>query len=342
MIRQRRWGGIAGLSVFLAALSVAPAARADDDDRNKAVATDLFDAGVRKMKDGQCDQPPIKDRAVCEEARDAFKRAYALYPGGLGALRNLAYVEQHLGLVASAARNFRELTRKAPLDPNPARRLWAEFAQKEFESLAPRIPRLTIEVPAERPPEMKLLLDGNALPDAAWQTALEIDPGKHTVRAEAPGYVAFEQSFDLVEKQEKRLIVELLPAPEEERKEPSAPAPTLAPVAETPKPKSRVLPLVVSGVGVVTVGVGLGLGYVAIQKKKDACGDEHFCEPDTLESGRSTARASTIVTSIGAATLAGGLVWYFLSAPRKSGEAAARVVPSVGPRGGGVAAIGTF
>ena len=33
---------------------------------------------------------------------------------------------------------------------------------------------------------MKLLLDGNALPDAAWQTALEIDPGKHNRAAEAP------------------------------------------------------------------------------------------------------------------------------------------------------------
>jgi len=342
MFRQRPWVGIAGLSVFVLALSVATAARADEDDRNKAVATDLFDAGVRKMKEGQCDQARVLDRAACEEARDAFKRAYALYPGGLGALRNLAYVEQNLGLVASAARNFRELTRKAPLDPNPARRMWAEFAQKEFESLAPRIPHLTIEVPAERPPELKLVLDGNALPDAAWQTALEIDPGKHTVRAEAPGYVAFEQSFELVEKQEKRLIVELLPAPEEKSAESSAPPPAPAPAAEKPKAKSRVLPLVVSGVGVVTVGVGLGLGYVAIQKKKDACGDEHFCEPDTLESGRSTARASTIVTSIGAATLAGGLIWYFLSAPKKSGDTAARVMPSVGPRGGGIAAIGTF
>ena len=343
MLRARACVGLIGLSAFVVALSVAPASRAEEEDRNKAVATDLFDAGVRKMKEGECDKAAIKDRAVCEEARDAFKRAYALYPGALGALRNLAYVEQNLGLVASAARNFRELTRKAPHDPNPARRMWAEFAQKEFESLAPRIPHLTIEVPSERPPELKLLLDNNPLPEAAWQTALEVDPGKHTVRAEAPGYAAFEQSFELVEKQEKRLIVELVPAPEEKSDEAAAPPPVAtAKGAEEPRPKPRILPLVVSGVGVVTVGVGLGLGYVAIQKKKDACGDEHFCEPDQLESGRSTARASTIVTSVGAATLAGGLIWYFLSAPRKSGDAAARLVPSVGPRGGGIAAFGTF
>lgn len=343
MVGQRHPVAIAGISVLLLTMSVAGVTRADDDDRNKAVATDLFDAGVRKMKEGQCDQTPIKDRSACEEARDAFKRAYALYPAGLGALRNLAYVEQNLGLIASAARNFREVARKAPLDPNPARRMWAEFAQKEFESLAPRIPHMTIEVPAERPPQMKLLLDGNPLPEAAWQTALETDPGKHTVRAEAPGYVAFEQSFELAEKQEKRLIVELVPAAEEPGDEAVAPTPTaVSPALEKPKPKSRIAPLVVSGVGVVTIGVGLGLGYVAIQKRKDACGDQHFCEPEELESGRSMARASTIVTSVGAATLAGGLIWYFLSAPRKGGDKAAHVVPSLGPRGGGIAAIGTF
>ena len=31
-----------------------------------------------------------------ERARDDFRRAYALYPAGLGALRNLAYVEEHV------------------------------------------------------------------------------------------------------------------------------------------------------------------------------------------------------------------------------------------------------
>jgi hypothetical protein len=102
------------------------------------------------------------------------------------------------------------------------------------------------------------------------------------------------------------------------------------------------VPLIVAGAGAVTLSVGLGLGYVAIQKRQDACGDGHFCEPNQLESGRSTARASTIVTSIGAATLAGGLVWYFLSAPRKGEAARAQVVPALGPQGGGLSAVGMF
>jgi hypothetical protein len=342
MIWRHRRAVVTGFGGMVVALFCAGPVRADDEDRNKAVATDLFDNGVRKMSAGQCDQSPIKERPACEEARDAFKRAYALYPAGLGALRNLAYVEQHLGLVASAARNFRELMRKAPLDPNPARRLWADFAKKEYEALAPRIPHLTIELPAERPAQMSLLLDGQPLPEAGWGTALEVDPGKHTVRAEAPEHAPFEQSFELAEEEEKQIAVSLTaiasaPAERSEPVEAAAPA-----SIEQPKQKPRIVPLVVAGAGVVTLGVGLGLGYVAIQKRKDACGDGHFCEPDQLESGRSTARASTIVTSIGAATLAGGLIWYFLSAPPKTEKLRARVIPALGPRGGGLEAVGTF
>jgi hypothetical protein len=332
------------LLIVLATLLLAPPAWSDDDAQSKSVAKDLFDTGVRKMEEGKCDRSPIANRAACEAARDAFKRAYALYPAGLGALRNLAYVEQNLGLVASAARNFRELTRRAPLDPDPARRLWADFAKKESESLAPRIPHLTIDVPAERPPGMKLTLDGSPLQEAAWGTALEVDPGRHTVRAEAPDHAAFEQSFDLAEREEKRVSVALekRPGAPAAADEPAPPPSTPSSPREAPPRKSRILPLVVAGAGAVTVVVGLGLGYLAIQDRKEACGDGHFCEPEQLETGRSRARASTIVTGVGGAVLAGGLVWYFLSGSSKAESTATRVMPSVVPGGASIQAIGSF
>src|SRR5687768_95008 len=117
MTGGRRSRAVRAWLLVPAVLLAAGVALADEADANRGVATDLFDAGVRKMAEGKCDENPIADRAACNEARDAFKRAYALYPAGLGALRNLAYVEQNLGLIASAARDFRELIRRAPLDP---------------------------------------------------------------------------------------------------------------------------------------------------------------------------------------------------------------------------------
>lgn len=311
-------------------------ARADDDDHNKQLAIDLFDSGVRKMQEGQCDQSPISNQALCQEARDAFKRAYAIYPEGLGALRNLAFVEEHLGLIASAARNFRELTRRAPLDPNPARRLWADFARKEAEDLAPRIPRLTIAV-RQRLQGMTLLVDGDPLPEAGWGTALEVDPGSHIVRAQAPGYTVFEATVDLAEQDRKDLTVVL----EKEAQKPAA-APMAPPRPQPGGAPLRIAPLIVTGVGGVTVGVGLVLGYIAIQKRKDACGDSQYCDPEGLESGRSVARASTIVTGIGLATVGGGLAWYFLSAPKKKERAATELFPMAGPHGAGIGAHGTF
>jgi hypothetical protein len=328
---------VALVVMALSALYANPA-WSQEDDPNKSVATDLFDSGVRMMEEGGCDRTPVGDRAVCERARDSFQRAYALYPAGLGALRNLAFVEENLGLIASAARNFRELTRRAPHDPNPARRLWADFARKEAEALAPRIPHLTIDT-QNPPPGMKILLDGKALPDAGWGTPLEVDPGPHTVRAEAPGREAFEESFELAEQDQKDLKIVL--------EESSGAEDASAPGEASTRPKEpeasplRTVALVVAGVGVVTVGVGLGLGYVAIKKRQDACGDSQFCEPDGLESGRSVARASTIVTGIGLATLAGGLAWYFLQ-PSPKTEARARVLPALGPNVAGVEAYGTF
>jgi hypothetical protein len=329
-----------GLGLLAASCFASLPAWCEDSAHNKDLATDLFDAGVRKMRQGACDQATAGDRKLCAEARDAFRRSYSLYPAGLGALRNLAYVEKSLGLVASAARSFRELARRAPLDPNPARRPWAEFAQQEVEALAPRVPRLTLEI--ERgAAQVQVVLDGQALPDAAWRTALDIDPGPHSVRAEAPGREPFEANFELSEAEHERLSIvfkERAPAPAPKSAPQARPS---APVDEQPQEPKRVLPLVVSGIGVATLGVGLGLGYVAIKKRQSACGDGHYCEPDELESGRKVARASTIVTGVGAATLAGGLVWYFLSG-QSGQERSATVTPTAGPQFAGLTAHGSF
>jgi hypothetical protein len=312
-------------------------AGAQDPAHDKQLAIDLFDSGVQKMREGGCDRSPLASRPACEQARDAFARAYSLYPAGLGALRNLAYVEQNLGLLASAARHFRELARRAPLDPNPARKLWAEFARKEAEKLTERIPRLTLRVPV-KPPDTTVELDGHVIPEAAWGTAIEVDPGEHTLRAAAPGHASFSETLTLAEGERKELEAPLKALAVAR---PSSPAPLpLAAQADAPV-RPRVLPLVVAGAGIATLTAGLGLGYVAIQKRKDACGDGHYCDREALESGRRKARASTIVTVAGGALTASGLVWYFLLADRSKGGSRAALRPLLGGATG-IEASGSF
>jgi hypothetical protein len=261
-----------------------------------------------------------------------------LYPDGLGALRNLAFVEKNLGLIASAARNFRELTRRAPLDPNPARRPWADFARKEYEALAPRVPLLTIKV-ERRPEGLELSLDGEPLPAAAWETPLELDPGTHTVKAEAPGYQVFEQTVEVAAAAEDDLAIELEEKPAAaEAPEPAANGPPEKDAA--PRSSSKLAPLIVGGVGGATLGVGLALGYVAIKKRQSACGDSRFCEPTELESGRSVARAATVVTVVGGVTIAGALVWYLLAPSGSENETA--LMPDISNGHLGLTTAGTF
>lgn len=321
-------------SIVIAAVLVLPRVVLASPDDDKALATELFAKGVKKLDEGKCDQPKITDQAACEEAREHFARAYEIYPAGLGALRNLAYTERGLGRTASAARHFRELQQKAPSDPNPKRHIWAEFAAKELEVLGPLIPHLTIVAPADHP-EMTVSIDGKPLPAGAWGTAIEIDPGPHKVRAEAKDVAPFETDVTFAERDSKTVEVKFgardaLPPP---------PPPPQPKKAEAP---SRVAPIVVASVGAATMVVGLALGYRAISAKKDACGDSNLCEPNGLEDARSAARWSNIVTGVGAAVMITGVTWFFLTPTKTEAPAAARLAPMFGPGFAGASLTGEF
>jgi hypothetical protein len=319
------------LACVLLAQTCLPRMARGGEDQDKVLATDLFEKGIKKMEEGKCDQPTITDLAACNEARDHFRRSYEVYPAGLGALRNLAYVERGLGLYASAARRFRELERKAPNDPNPKRHVWAEFAKKELEVIEPLVPHLTVKPPTPRPEGLSIKLDGAVLPEAVWATSIDVDPGSHTVHAEAKGTAPFDATLAMAEKDDKTVDVAFAAA---------------APVApEAPKPikRSYVGPIVLTGVGAAIVIVGLGFGVSAISKRKDACGDATLCEPTKLDEARSAARTSDIVTGVGLAAVAGGVIWMLVApAPPKEPQKGAVFSPWASMYGAGASATVRF
>ena len=333
-MRRRATSVVAALvAACLATASLAPHARADGEDLNKgnkAIATDLFDKGVKLMDAGHCEETPT-DLAACKAARDDFRRAYELYPGALGALRNLAYVEKGLGLVASAARDFREVARKAPLDPKPERQKWADYANVEVTGLEPRVPHLTVKTPGDHPAGMQVTLDGVSLVAGGWDTPIDVDPGAHRVHAEAPGRLSYDGSVEVAERQSKSIAIYLEPDKT-----------TIGAATTASAGRSRTGPLLVAGLGVIGLGVGLGLGYASMKKKDDACGGASRCDPDGLAQGRSLANASTLVTGIGAAALVGGAVWYLLTPAPKSTDETTAIAPWAAPSAFGVGASGSF
>jgi hypothetical protein len=299
-------------------------------EADRALATDFFDKGVKDLELGHCDETTIVDVEACKRARENFKRAYALYPSALGALRNLAYTEKGLGLVASAARDFRDLARKAPLDPKPERRLWVSFARTEAEALALRVPHLRLAIADAKIKGLRISLDGVDLPADVWNATIDIDPGPRKIHAEAPGYVPFDASVSLKEQEEKSLTITLTVDPK---------------AMEAMKGPSHLGPYLVGGAGIVAVGVGLGFGYLALKKKNDNCDANKVCDPQAISDGKNLANVSTVVTSVGGAMVVGGLTWLLLQ--RRGGAAptsdrATVVVPYASADGFGIAAAGAF
>jgi hypothetical protein len=344
---SRRSGRVTPLLVLLSMLA-APAVQAAPEGSNKGLASELFEKGVARMNAGKCDEQVISDEAACKDARDLFRRAYDLYPQGIGALRNLAYVERGLRLYASAARSFRELIMRAANDGNPKHEAWVDFAKKELEAVQPLVAHLLVKLPAERPAGLKVTLDGAVMPDAALGVSIDADPGAHALRAEAPGHMSFGADFQLATKESKTIEV-VLPASATAPGDSSTPTSTST--SKTPdlkrEPSSRVQPLVIAGIGLVGVGVGLGFGWAAIAKRHDACDADGLCDKQGLDQGRSLARTSNIVTGVGAVALVSGLVWYWLSAPSSSSPtssatSAPRPSPFVVAGGAGVALTGGF
>lgn len=347
---------VVALMMMLVAM-VPRSSRADADAER--TAQQFFDRGIKARDEGKCQVIPVGDAAKCRESVDAFRRAYALNPSGLGALRNLAYVERSLGLVTSAAHHFNELARKAPLDPKPERQQWAKFANEEAKALEPRAPHLVVKVPRDRPADLKVYLDEEPFAEASWGASVDVDPGTHAIRAESPKVPTFAVSIDVAER-ETRTIDVIFPVPT--IVQPAVQVVTIAPATEEPLPqaapvvpenraepvarKINVAPLVVTGIGALALGAGFIAGIAAGDERDRACDSStKLCEPGGLDSARSLATASTVLTVVGAVVVVGGLVWFVVhpsSASARSAHTAQlpRFDPFLSPRGGGV--IGTF
>ena len=335
--------------VALAALPALEATRAcgvaraeEPDDAARALAAPVFDDAVALMDAAHCDAEPVlpADRPQCRVALDKLRRALAIYPSGLGALRNAAFCERGLGLVASALRDFREVARRAPLDPNPSKQLWAKHAQEEAQRLAARVPHLRVRLSIEPAPAgLAVAIDDAPVLSAAFDLPLPLDPGEHRVTARAPGFQPFSQGVTLEEKEDATVAIALVA---------DAPMPALPP----PPPRVHVplVPALVVATGAATVVGGVVLGALARRSRDDACDEGssplHCHDAAGLEHARRLADASTVVTIAGGAVMLGGLVWYALDvraqARSTSPSVGWRATPLAGPGLAGLAVIGAF
>jgi tetratricopeptide (TPR) repeat protein len=329
--------------VVVLALCFASPAFAGD----KATAEAAFQQGKDLMKAGKF-----------ADACTAFEKSQAL-DAQLGTEYNLATCYEKAGRLASAWAEFRELAQR---DSNAARKADSE---KHAAALQPRLIKLLISV---RQPVGGLKVTRNG-EDVSQSVGIEspVDPGDYEIGAVADGYKPW--SVKVSAKQEggtvQVTVPELEKAPEASKPigdhdmKPLPPNPGNGVTTTGPAPSSsrKLYGLIAGGAGVAITGVGLFFGSQAMSKWNDAknlcggdpdhcsaSGDDFTKAQDDQKSAKSNGTISTVLVGVGVAALATGVVLY-LTAPAESAgpaEEAFQIVPTVGPDGVGMTAVGRF
>src|SRR4051812_44477010 len=132
-------------------------------ERNPAAAQALFDAAKRLVDQGDF-------AAACPK----FQASYELDPGG-GTLLNLADCHEHAGHTALAWSTFKDAAVIAERDGRSER---VAYARQHIAELEARLVYLRVAVsPEARVAELSVRVDGVPLAEAAWDSALPVDPG---------------------------------------------------------------------------------------------------------------------------------------------------------------------
>lgn len=263
-----------------------------------------------------------------KDACPKLEESQRLDPGG-GTQLTLALCYEGAGRPASAWAAFNEALSLAKRDNRPER---VKIAQEKIDALEAKVPYLTIVVPPEvasASPEVKR--DGTVLRQAAWGTAMPLDPGEHVVEVTAAGKKKWSRKVTVTTDNPKitlkiqKLEDEAEAGGDEEKRE-TKEVPVAEPKGGWKKPAGITL-LVAGAVG---IGVGSYFGFQALSKRKDAddicpvreCPDAHAV--DLANESKSAATISTVGIGVGFGLGVVGAV-LLATAPKKppAGAAAA-------------------
>jgi hypothetical protein len=205
-----------------------------------------------------------------------------------------------------------------------------------------------------------VVIDGTKVASTLDGRPIELDPGEHVVRVDAPGLPSSGRKLVLAEGEKARREVFMLG----EIEAPPAPAAPAPPPPESHGWSTGRKVAITSGVvGLVSLGIGATFGGLAASEWSSAQTDSKAaqatcttatssCAPQTsAQSEHSTAQTeatvSTALLGVGAALVATGVLTWFLSpasASSSEGQHAPRaaVVPTLAPGAAGLTAVGLF
>lgn len=316
-----------GLMLLTPSIAFAQNATSTGGKGDQAGATALFYEARNLMQKGN-----FKD--ACPKLEESLRLDY-----GIGTEFNLADCYEHVGKTASAWSGFLNVASQAKTQ-NQAQR--EKVARDRAKALEPKLPKMVIEVPAP-PPGIEVKRDGVLVGNAAWGTAVPVDPGQHKVVVTAPNKQPWETSVNATESSTTKVTVPrelpnavVAAAPPPPAAKPATPvvAPpvqttTTATTVSEPAPSNtpndfpepvvergngqRTLGWVASGIGLAGLGVGAGFGINSMSKRRES--NDHctgnLCDQDGVNLRDDAIRSgnvSTIATIAGGALLVGGIV----------------------------------
>jgi hypothetical protein len=219
------------LPLVVAALLAPAALHAQPADAHKA-AEEAFKRARDAMKQGDC------KRAI------KFLRTSQSLEPGRGKEINIAICEEELGELITAMRHFQEVGRLLPAGDERI-----GVVKKHLEGLAPRVPRLRLDLARDAPEGTAVKLDDAPLERAIRADEIPLERGPHTVVVTAPGRP--ERRYDVTIGEATSTTLAIAPG-------------EVPPPAPPPTSGRRVAGFVVGGVGIAVVSVGAATGIAAL------------------------------------------------------------------------------
>jgi hypothetical protein len=296
--------GVAGVS-GMALLSLS--AHADPSNDSRGAAQVLFDRGRELVE---------HDRFA--EACPQFAESQRLDPG-IGTLLWLADCYENTGQTASAWAAFSEAAETAA-QRHDAREAIARARAAKLEAT---LSRLTIAVPPEvaAVPDVEIHCDGVLVSDASWGRAVPIDPGSHTITANAPHRRLWWTTIELALGAQGTSVTVPPLAPEDSPLATPAPSEVAARPEEPPQDHARhgmrVTAIAIAAGGLTAIAVGSFFSLKAKAKYDDSndgpCLPDNHCTPAGLQDRQSASSMATVATigmTGGVALLAGAGALY--------------------------------
>lgn len=307
---------------------------------SSAFAQEASEADIAQARQLGTQAQQAYEQGKYPESEKLWVAAQKLYPKAPTLSLGLARAAAKNGHFVLAQEHYKKIIREwnEVASPPPAFKDALEAAKNEVDPVSKKIASVVIKVDGGGAAPT-VTIDGAPVHAETLGLPRPVDPGEHTVHAEAAGYKPGDTKFTVAEagSAEAKLTLE---------KAPDAPVAGGSVGGDKAKGSSnKTLAVVAFGVGGAGLLVGAITGFIALGKHSDlndacpggTCPNDKQSDVDSYKTMGTISTVGFIVAGVGAA--AGAVLWF--TAPKETAKNGsshwATVSPYLGPGSAGVA-----